>query len=82
MADSNILDVTSTREHPKKRELVFKSFDDLKKGESFILRNDHDPISIYYHLIDKYGEVIDWDYEEKGPDKWDVKIIKTDEKSE
>lgn len=59
-----------------KHETIFKRFDSLKAGEEFILSNDHDPLPLYYQLIQTRGEIFDWDYIERGPVNFRILITK------
>ena len=60
-----------------KHPTVFRKFDDLKKGESFLLVNDHDPIPLFYELKAKRGNGFEWKKIENGPEIWRVEIKKT-----
>ncbi len=62
---------------PQRHKTIFEKFDGLRSGEGFILINDHDPKPLYYELRSVRGEVLEWDYLEKGPKVWRVKILKT-----
>lgn len=62
---------------PQRHRSIFARFDGLRRGEGFVLVNDHDPKPLYYELRSVRGEVLDWDYLEKGPKVWRVKIRKT-----
>jgi len=62
---------------PQRHKSIFERFDGLRAGEGFVLVNDHDPKPLYYELRSVRGEVVDWDYLEKGPKVWRVKIRKT-----
>lgn len=62
-----------TRKHPA----VFEKFDSLQRGDSFILVNDHDPVSLYDELKAERGDVVEWTKIENGPDVWKVAITKT-----
>ncbi|MBC7567646.1 MAG: iron-sulfur cluster repair di-iron protein, partial [Pedobacter sp.] len=44
---------------------------------AFIIDNDHDPKPLYYQLLAERGQVFSWEYYEKGPELWKVKISKT-----
>ena len=69
------LDVTTIA--PKDRHpLIFKTFDELKKGGDFILTNDHDPKPLYYSFLHEREGQFDWEYLEQGPTTWKVKISK------
>lgn len=62
---------------PQRHKTIFEKFDGLRSGQGFILVNDHDPKPLYYELRSVRGEVLEWDYLEKGPKVWRVKILKT-----
>lgn len=59
-----------------KFQTIMKTFDDLKEGESFILKNDHDPKPLYYHLSGEHGDTFTWDYLQEGPDVFKIRIAK------
>ena len=71
----DILDVTVI-EPRLKHPAIFEKFDTLSPGEAFIINNDHDPKPLYYQLLAERGQVFAWDYIEKGPETWQVKIAK------
>lgn len=75
MVTAAILDVT--RIEPRlKHPTIFKHFDELDTGESFIIDNDHDPKPLYYQLLGERGNIFTWEYLEQGPQRWQVKIAK------
>lgn len=75
MVTVEILDVT--RLEPKlKHPTIFKHFDELETGESFIIDNDHDPKPLYYQLLGERGNIFTWQYLEQGPQRWQVQITK------
>ncbi|MBX3254136.1 MAG: DUF542 domain-containing protein [Chitinophagaceae bacterium] len=75
MVTVEMLDVT--RIEPKlKHPTIFKHFDELDAGESFIIDNDHDPKPLYYQLLGERGNIFTWEYLEQGPRRWQVKIAK------
>ncbi|MBL7762669.1 MAG: iron-sulfur cluster repair di-iron protein [Chitinophagaceae bacterium] len=75
MVTATSLDVT--RIEPRlKHPTIFKHFDELEPGESFIIENDHDPKPLYYELIGERGNIFTWEYIEKGPEWFVVKIAK------
>lgn len=53
---------------------IFQLFDELKSGEAFILINDHDPKPLYYQFLHERSDQFSWDYLEKGPVDWRVRI--------
>ena len=71
----NILNVTLL-ESKLKHPTIFVRFDELISGETLILHNDHDPKPLYYELSAERGNIFDWEYLEKGPELWRVKITK------
>lgn len=71
----NTLDVTLL-EPKQKHPVIFVRFDALTEGESLCLYNDHDPKPLYHQLLGERGNVFDWEYLEKGPEWWKVKITR------
>ena len=75
MATIETLDVTKI-EPRLKHPTIFKYFDALQPGEEFVIENDHDPKPLYYELIGERGDIFTWEYLEKGPDLFMVRICK------
>ena len=73
--NNSILDVT-VLEPALKHSSVFDQFDQLQEGQAFTIHNDHDPKSLYYQLLGERGNIFTWDYLEKGPESWKVRIGK------
>ena len=73
MKELNVINIIPRERHP----LIFKTFDELKKGESFMLVNDHDPKPLYYQFLHEREGLFSWEYIEQGPETWKVKITKT-----
>lgn len=49
-------------------------------GDFFIIINDHDPKPLGYQMTAMHGEDrFSWEYLEKGPEVWKVRIGKTAE---
>ena len=71
----NILNVTLL-EPKQKHPTIFIKFDQLAKGESLTLFNDHDPKPLYDQLLGERGNIFSWEYLEEGPDWWKVRISK------
>lgn len=61
-----------------KHPTIFRKFDSLKEGESFLIINDHDPKPLYYQLLAERGNIFSWNYLEQGPEVWKVHIKKND----
>lgn len=74
-ATDNILDVTQY-EPREKHPTIFRKFDALTGGETLVLHNDHDPKPLYYQLLAERGDTFQWEYTEKGPQWWTVRITK------
>lgn len=67
------LDIRTTA--PRDRHpLIFQTFADLAAGDGFVLVNDHDPKPLYYHFQAEYGSAVGWEYLERGPETWKVRI--------
>ncbi len=70
-----VLDVTTIA--PKDRHpLIFRTFDELQKGGTVSLVNDHDPKPLYYSFLHERGGQFEWEYLEQGPTVWKVRITK------
>ncbi|WP_181691253.1 DUF2249 domain-containing protein [Natronomonas sp. LN261] len=61
----------------RRHEVLLEAFDDLGAGEGFVLVNDHDPKPLYHELRSMHGDVIDWEYENRGAGECRVEIVKT-----
>lgn len=73
MSDIATLDV---RELPPARRhaLIFETYAALPTDGAFILVNDHDPKPLYYQFqAERPGEV-SWQYLDRGPEIWRVRI--------
>ena len=69
------LDVRSIE--PRHRHpLIFGVFDALPQGEAMLLSNDHDPKPLYYQFQAESAGLFSWEYIERGPERWQVKIGK------
>lgn len=61
---------------------IFEKIDALIPGGSFVILNNHDPQPLYYQLLAERGPVVEWEYLEKGPLSWKVKITRAGEKNQ
>lgn len=61
-----------------KHPTIFRKFDALTEGESFVIINDHDPKPLYYQLLAERGNIFSWEYLEQGPEIWKVYIKKNE----
>jgi uncharacterized protein (DUF2249 family) len=57
-----------------KHPTIFRTFDALASGQSFVLLNDHDPKPLRYQLAAERPESFEWAYEAEGPELWRVRI--------
>lgn len=76
MADVKELNVTLLPPR-EKHPTIFQTFDSLKKDESFILINDHDPRPLRNQFQYERTDSFKWDYIEQGPEWWRVRLTKT-----
>jgi uncharacterized protein (DUF2249 family) len=72
MKELNVTVITPRERHP----LIFKTFDEMEKGGSFVLINDHDPKPLYYSFLHEREGQFEWDYLAQGPEEWRVRISK------
>ena len=73
MTDERILDVRT--EPPVRRHaVIFETFEALDAGAAFELVNDHDPRPLYDQFAAERAGTFTWDYLEKGPALWRVRI--------
>src|SRR5690606_6180997 len=63
----------------QRHELLIKLFKELPVGENFVFINDHDPIPLFYEFRSIYGDVVGWEYLNRGGREWKVKVTRTEE---
>ncbi len=68
----DVREIIPRERHP----LIFSTFHGLAPGEEFLLVNDHDPKPLYYQFQAELGEPFLWEYLERGPEVWKVRIGK------
>ena len=71
----NLLNV-SLLEPSEKHPFIFLRFDELLPGDILTIHNDHDPKPLYYQLLAERGNIFLWEYLERGPVWWKVKITR------
>lgn len=74
-ASGDVLDVRALPP-PRRHELIFRRLDDLSGGDAITLVNDHDPKPLHYQLEATQPGHFSWDYLEKGPEAWKVRIAR------
>lgn len=60
----------------EKHPTIFRTFDALEVGQSFVLVNDHDPFPLRYQFDAERAGQFGWEYLEQGPAVWRVEISK------
>ncbi len=60
----------------EKHPAIFQTFDAMQSGGAFVLINDHDPFPLRYQFEAERAGAFTWDYLEKGPVVWRVRIAK------
>lgn len=75
MAEKTLLDVRQIPP-PQRHPTIFRTWESLSAGETFELVNDHDPKPLYYTFAAELPNQFTWDYLEKGPETWRVRIGK------
>jgi uncharacterized protein (DUF2249 family) len=55
---------------------IFQRWLDLPVGGHFVLLNDHDPVPLYYQFSAEFDGAFEWQYLERGPEDFRVKITK------
>ncbi len=59
-----------------KHTQIFQRWTDLPVGQFFVLLNDHDPVPLKYQFDAEFKGAFSWEYLEKGPEEFRVKITK------
>jgi uncharacterized protein (DUF2249 family) len=76
MQEQRLLDVRVIPPR-EKHPAIFRTFEALEPGESFVLVNDHDPRPLRYQFEYEHPGEFDWQYLEEGPVVWRVAISRT-----
>lgn len=63
----------------KRHEKLLGLFRELPAGDSFVFINDHDPKPLYYEFRSIYGDVVGWEYLQRGGQEWKVRVTRTEE---
>ncbi len=75
VSDGDVLDVRPLPP-PRRHELIFRRLDGLTGGGAITLVNDHDPKPLHYQLEATQPGHFSWDYLERGPEAWKVRIVR------
>ena len=73
---SEVLDATLIMPF-ERHQRIFERFQSLKDGESFILRNDHDPKPLHHQFQANFPDSFTWEYVERSPGNFQIKITRT-----
>ena len=57
-----------------KHRLILDRWHALPVGDYFVLRNDHDPVSLFHQFAALFEGCFTWDYLERGPGVFAVRI--------
>lgn len=59
--------------------LIFQTWATLKKGESFVITNDHDPLPVRMQFERQFGGAHYWEYLEEGNGVFKIRICRVEE---
>jgi uncharacterized protein (DUF2249 family) len=59
-----------------KHDRIIRMWVELPPCDCFILLNGHDPEPLYHQFAAEYGDALRWEYLERGPVNFRVKISK------
>jgi uncharacterized protein (DUF2249 family) len=59
-----------------KHAQIFLRWLDLPVGGYFVLINDHDPVPLYYQFNAEFPGAYEWEYLQRGPEEFHVRITK------
>ncbi|WP_417447969.1 DUF2249 domain-containing protein [Halopenitus salinus] len=82
--DVEVSQELDVREYPpaRRHELIFQAYDDLERGEAFVLVNDHDPKPLYHQFSAEEGPEFHWQYRQKEPGEFRVLVGKVEPKDQ
>ncbi len=70
-----------TRVPIERHKLLLKMFAELPVGSSFTFINDHDPLPLCYEFRSIHGDVVEWEYLQRGGANgvdWAVRVTRTE----
>ena len=73
MQELDVTKIPPREKHPT----IFRTFDGLAQGESFLLVNDHDPRPLRHQFEFERSDSFTWEYVEQGPEVWKVRLTRT-----
>lgn len=60
----------------EKHPSILRAWSALEAGGALLLLNDHDPLPLYYQFACEYPGGFRWEYLDRGPELWRVRITK------
>ena len=60
--------------HGQRHDVIFTAYEALAPGKGFVLVNDHDPRPLRYQFEAEHPGSFTWDYLERGPRTWRLRI--------
>ena len=63
----------------ERHKMLIQLFKELPVKESFIFINDHDPIPLFYEFRSIFGDVVGWEYLNRGGREWKVQVTRTED---
>ena len=62
----------------ERHKRLLAMFKELPVGASFAFINDHDPLPLYYEFRSIHGDVVGWEYVQRGGTNWQVRVTRTE----
>ncbi len=62
----------------ERHRMLIEMFKELPVSAHFIFVNDHDPLPLFYEFRSIYGDVVGWEYLNRGGREWKVKVTRTE----
>jgi uncharacterized protein (DUF2249 family) len=62
----------------ERHRALLKMFKELPVGESFIFINDHDPLPLFHEFRSIHGDVVGWEYLQRGGRDWKVMVTRNE----
>ncbi|HMM55840.1 MAG TPA: DUF2249 domain-containing protein [Candidatus Desulfobacillus sp.] len=62
----------------ERHKMLLQMFKDLPVGDSFVFINDHDPLPLYYEFRSIHGDVVGWEYLQRGGVDWKVRVTRNE----
>jgi uncharacterized protein (DUF2249 family) len=76
MGNNEVVVDVSTMVPRERHPTVLGAWNALPDGAAMVLVNDHDPLPLYYQFAAEFRRQFRWDYLERGPQTWRVRITR------